>query len=51
MAWDAGVVAAAGAYHAHLDACARCRRSPFDQCPVGVELLQAFAQAIAEARR
>jgi len=40
MAWDAGVVA-----------CARCRRSPFDQCPVGVELLQAFAQAIAEARR
>lgn len=28
-------------YHAHLDACERCRTRPFDQCAVGNRLLEA----------
>lgn len=29
------------AFHAHLDSCSRCRKHPFDLCPVGAPLLKA----------
>ena len=32
----------ADAYHAHLDECVRCKNEPFNQCPTGAQLLEAF---------
>lgn len=39
-------LAAADAFHAHLDACERCRERPFDLCATGAQLLVATAQAL-----
>lgn len=34
---------AADRFHAHLDACPRCERNPFDLCPQGAALIAAAA--------
>lgn len=36
---------AADAFVAHLDICNRCEQKPFDLCPEGQRLLNAFAAA------
>lgn len=39
----------APAFHAHLDACERCRTKPFDLCAVGARLLEAEGSKVADA--
>lgn len=33
-------------YHTHLDECEQCEQHPFDQCPIGQRLLDAFGSTI-----
>ena len=37
-------MSAAKAFHDHLDVCQRCRKQPFNLCPIGAARLQAFGE-------